>query len=98
MVAELAFCIAGIYGCFLTWGVLQERVSTTAYPSTDDPLKTAKFTHFVFLNLVQSIAACIIAYVYLRWMRGLTLGQPSLRLLRNYAWVAFLGYVRSYID
>jgi solute carrier family 35 (UDP-galactose transporter), member B1 len=28
---ELGFCITGIYVCFLTWGVLQERLATTNY-------------------------------------------------------------------
>lgn len=30
--ARLIFCVAGIYICFLTWGILQERISTIAYP------------------------------------------------------------------
>ncbi|KAM0683977.1 UDP-galactose transporter [Mitosporidium daphniae] len=31
--AKLMFCICGIYACFLTWGILQERISTVAYPT-----------------------------------------------------------------
>ena len=66
--AELAFCIAGIYACFLTWGVLQERVTSTPYYAWDDAHRrgpTAKFTHFVFLNLLQSMCACLVAFVYM---------------------------------
>ena len=43
---ELAFCVAGIYACFLTWGITQERVSTTTYEGK-------AFKYFVFLNLAQ---------------------------------------------
>jgi len=28
---QFVFCILGIYGCFLTWGVLQERITTLDY-------------------------------------------------------------------
>ena len=28
---RLAFCVTGIYTCFLTWGILQERLTSTIY-------------------------------------------------------------------
>jgi len=48
---ELPFCVIGIYGCYLTWGVLQEGVSTVSYPS----IKTGelgRFKYFIFLNFL----------------------------------------------
>lgn len=58
MTAELVFSVAGIYACFLTWGILQERVTTTPYYGhavIDDGTSqqpAAYFRHFVFLNAV----------------------------------------------
>ena len=93
--AQLLFAVAGIYGCFLTWGLLQERVSTTLYSAhggsawsygsnggastsggsttttatttTDYPDR--RFTYYVFLNTVQSLCACVVAFLYVRWVQ-----------------------------
>lgn len=44
----------------LTWGVLQERITTTNYgPSAE------RFKYPVFLNTIQSVLAAIIGYAYL---------------------------------
>ncbi|KAI9139677.1 UAA transporter [Paraphysoderma sedebokerense] len=60
---EFSFCVAGIYVCFLTWGILQERVSTTPYdPSSPS---TSKFRYFLLLNLTQSLTASIVGTIYL---------------------------------
>ena len=55
---KLLFFVAGIYICFLTWGITQERVSTTLYDGK-------KFNYFVFLNAFQAFSATIVAFVYL---------------------------------
>ena len=70
---RFTFCVIGIYTCFLTWGVLQERVSTTPYydhhsnssASTPNDIKPEKFTYFNILNTLQCIIAALIAWVYL---------------------------------
>ncbi|KAI3635741.1 hypothetical protein MIR68_006379 [Amoeboaphelidium protococcarum] len=107
---ELAFCIAGIYGCFLSWGLLQERVSTTPYYAHDDHLKQhqpAYFKHFVFLNCVQAFIASIVSivYMYLRQRRTPTgkvaqqseslLLKPSAQLLLDFVKVAVLSTIAS---
>ena len=72
------FCVVGIYTCFLTWGILQERVTTTKYSSSLD-LKSpngGKFTYFVFLNMIQAASACAIAGIYLL-LTGQGLGLPA---------------------
>jgi UDP-galactose transporter B1 len=51
---QLALCVVGIYACFLTWGITQERVSTTKYDGR-------AFKYFVFLNLAQVRVACALA-------------------------------------
>ncbi|EKD19143.1 uncharacterized protein L3040_007254 [Drepanopeziza brunnea f. sp. 'multigermtubi'] len=62
----LQFLIAagGIYGSFLTWALLQERLTTTPYGSADAP-ELFKFP--VFLNTVQSLFAAFVGYVYLQF-------------------------------
>ncbi|TQS36593.1 hypothetical protein Golomagni_02951 [Golovinomyces magnicellulatus] len=61
-VLQLLIMVGGIYGSFLTWALLQERLTTTPYGST-----TREFFKFpVFLNTVQSVFAALVGYVYLR--------------------------------
>lgn len=61
-VLQFLIMVGGIYGSFLTWALLQERLTTTPYGST-----TQEFFKFpVFLNTVQSIFAALVGYLYLR--------------------------------
>lgn len=53
-------------GCSLTWGVLQERITTTDYGSE---LRPEKFNSPVFINTVQSTFAALLGYVYLLYSR-----------------------------
>lgn len=48
---ELGFCILGIYVCFLTWGVLQERLSSSQYaaPFTGWDESGSWWSHFSWL-------------------------------------------------
>lgn len=55
---ELAICVVGIYVCFLTWGITQERVST-------NPYNGQKFKYFIFLNACQAVIATIVSYIYI---------------------------------
>ncbi|KAI9336435.1 UAA transporter family-domain-containing protein [Zopfochytrium polystomum] len=59
---ELAIVVAGIYTFFLTWGITQERVTTTAYGG-------AKFRYFIFMNFVQAVLASTVAFIYLKLRR-----------------------------
>ncbi|KAH0398847.1 hypothetical protein KCU89_g6815, partial [Aureobasidium melanogenum] len=51
---NLIICVGGIYASFLTWGLLQERITTTQYGSS---LAPEKFNSPVFINTVQSTFA-----------------------------------------
>ncbi|KAI9854452.1 MAG: UDP-galactose transporter [Vezdaea acicularis] len=59
---ELLFCIGGIYASFLTWALLQERITTTSYGPPDSPVR---FRHPIFLNTLQSLLASLTGYLYL---------------------------------
>ncbi|KAK6333611.1 UDP-galactose transporter [Orbilia blumenaviensis] len=59
-VVELVICVAGIYTSFLTWALLQERITTTPY----GPNK-ARFKFHLVLLTVQSLCASAIGYLYI---------------------------------
>ncbi|KAF8983545.1 UDP-galactose transporter [Entomortierella lignicola] len=82
---RLAGCVAGIYTCFLTWGYYQEKVSTTPYGQD-----ASKFKFFIFLNLIQSLFASSIAYLYLK-VQGKSIEKPSTPLLLKYLQVALIA-------
>ncbi|KAI7879193.1 UAA transporter [Lichtheimia hyalospora FSU 10163] len=90
---RFTFCVAGIYLCFLTWGVVQERVSTTPYGDGDKP---EKFRFFIFLNLIQSLIAAIVSFIYLKLGRqSLNISNMPRSLLNKYGQVAFLNCIGS---
>ncbi|KAJ3342728.1 UDP-galactose transporter [Gonapodya sp. JEL0774] len=93
--AHLAFCVAGVYVCFLTWGVLQERVTSAKYPDPRNPdAPPQKFKWFVFMNLIQSITATFSAFLFIR-VRGLTIGSTSLGVVSQYARISFIHSLAS---
>ncbi|KAF2101901.1 UAA transporter [Rhizodiscina lignyota] len=59
---EMFISICGIYGAFLTWGFLQERITTTTYGTPSSP---ERFKYPVFLNTVQSLLAAFTGFIYL---------------------------------
>ncbi|KAH8815826.1 UAA transporter family-domain-containing protein [Xylogone sp. PMI_703] len=61
---QLLFAVGGIYGSFLTWALLQERLTTTPYGPSTSP---ERFKFPVFLNTVQSTFAALTGYLYLRF-------------------------------
>ncbi|PBP28758.1 UAA transporter [Diplocarpon rosae] len=61
---QFLIAVGGIYGSFLTWALLQERLTTTPYGPAAKP-ELFKFP--VFLNTVQSLFAALVGYIYLRF-------------------------------
>ncbi|RDA83475.1 hypothetical protein CP532_7044 [Ophiocordyceps camponoti-leonardi (nom. inval.)] len=62
---QLATSVAGIYGTFLTWAYLQEKLTTTGYGPTEE-----RWRYPVFLNTVQSILAAMVGAGYLIMTKG----------------------------
>jgi solute carrier family 35 (UDP-galactose transporter), member B1 len=91
MYRQLFLCVVGIYICFLTWGITQERVSTTEYGGR-------KFKYFVFLNTFQAFASAVVAFFFIlikgeqleKLSNSLTLSFVKLSLLASTA--SPLGY------
>lgn len=59
---QLVIAVAGIYGSFLTWAYLQEKLTTTPHGA---PGQTEVFKYPVFLNTIQSMFAAATGAVYL---------------------------------
>lgn len=90
---RFTLCVIGIYTCFLTWGVVQERVSTTPY---GDTLPAKKFKYFIVLNLVQSMIAAIVALIYLKASgKSLNIKETPRSLYLKYSQVAFFNCIGS---
>jgi UDP-galactose transporter B1 len=63
---RLVLYAAGIYASFLSWALIQERLSTTPYADPAHPLsKPRYFRHVIFLNTVQSLFSALAATIYL---------------------------------
>ena len=84
---QLIICVVGIYTCFLTWGITQERVSKTSYDGE-------RFTYFIFLNAVQAIVAALVAYVY-SITTSSTVESMTRRMLPSFLRVSFLACLAS---
>lgn len=63
-IIELVISVLGIYGAFLTWAVLQERIATTSY-GPDQRI----FRGSLVINTVQSALASIVGYAYVIYRR-----------------------------
>jgi len=59
---QLLFAVGGIYGSFLTWALLQERLTKKAYGPASSP---ELFQFPVFLNTFQAFFAAVVGYIYL---------------------------------
>jgi UDP-galactose transporter B1 len=70
---NLIVCVSGIYAAFLTWGVLQERITTTNYGTEKNP---EVFRFPVVVNTIQSLFAAILGYVYTRNTRTSKADKP----------------------
>lgn len=96
---HLMFCAAGIYGFFLTWGILQERITTMEYVAAD--LSKSRFKHFQVLNMIQAVFAALLAFLQILVQRLPFCGprehphRPSSILLFAFLKIAICSSVAS---
>lgn len=57
---QLLVCVGGIYASFMSWAMLQERLTTTTHGPSN-----ARFTYAIFLNTIQSAFAAVTGFIYL---------------------------------
>ncbi|KAK5684760.1 UDP-galactose transporter [Elasticomyces elasticus] len=65
-IVNLLFCAGGIYASFLTWGILQERITTTDYGTGNN---REVFNYPVVMNTVQSAFAALVGYLSVLFSR-----------------------------
>ncbi|KAI7158044.1 hypothetical protein KC349_g5193 [Hortaea werneckii] len=70
---RLVICVGGIYLSFLTWGILQERITTTNHGTPDNP---EIFHYPVVMNTIQSLVATLLGYLYVLSIRTPTSPLP----------------------
>ncbi|XXH05052.1 tyrosine/serine/threonine protein phosphatase [Hypoxylon texense] len=97
-VAQLVIAVAGIYGSFLTWAYLQEKLTTTPHVAALSGA-TEVFRYPVFLNTIQSLfaAATGALYLYSSTPRGQPIPPviPSRRILAPLLLVAVTSSLAS---
>ncbi|KAI1393713.1 UAA transporter [Hypoxylon trugodes] len=95
-VTQLVIAVAGIYGSFLTWAYLQEKLTTTPH---GEPGATEVFKYPVFLNTIQSLfaAATGALYLYFSTPKGQSVPPviPSRRILSPLLLVALTSSLAS---
>lgn len=64
LIITLAVCILGLYASFLTWSVLQERISTKPYGSNPDTGSPDFFKAPLVINIIQAFFASIVGLIY----------------------------------
>ncbi|GAB1739830.1 hypothetical protein NU219Hw_g4765t1 [Hortaea werneckii] len=70
---RLVICVGGIYLSFLTWGILQERITTTNHGTPENP---EIFHYPVVMNTIQSLVATFLGYLYVLSIRTPTSPLP----------------------
>lgn len=88
----LIFNVLCIYVSFLTWAVLQERITTTPY-GVDNRI----FRASMVINAIQSVVSLAVGYVYLRFGKK-TGGSiiPNTKVLSHYGVMAVLQGVSNF--
>ena len=91
----LLICVGGIYASFLTWGVLQERITTTDYGTGGNK---EVFKYPVVMNTVQSSFAALFGYFFVLATRKASTHLPvfpSRRILMPLTLVAITSSLSS---
>lgn len=98
---HLIFCAAGIYGFFLTWGILQERITTMEYVSSAVSGQSGRFKYFQVLNMIQAGFAALLAFFQILVQRLPICGtkehphRPTSLLLFSFLKIAICSSVAS---
>lgn len=76
---SLIVCVSGIYVSFLTWGLLQERITTTPYPVLQNSRDSSDeyFRYPIFVNTIQALFAFLSGSLYLLLTTGTWSALPS---------------------
>ncbi|KAK9366630.1 UAA transporter [Lipomyces kononenkoae] len=94
-VLQLFVAVSGIYVSFLTWAVLQERISTSPYGPDNQVFRSS-----VVINTIQSFCAAIVGYIYTRYTSSSSMKTsptifPNRKALLQYTFVAMTSSMAS---
>lgn len=64
LITTLLFCVAGLYGSFISWSLLQERINTKPYGYNPDTGSPDFFKAPLVVNIVQALFAAIVGLIY----------------------------------
>lgn len=62
LLLTLTICVLGLYGSFLSWSVLQERINTKPYGENENEIEFFKAP--LIINIVQAFFASIVGFGY----------------------------------
>jgi hypothetical protein len=88
---KLAFCVAGLQGSYLTWGVLQEQIMTQSYGENPDGSQVY-FTNSQYLVFVNRVLALVAAIVVIQLTRQPRTGVP----LYSYSFASMSNVMSSW--
>ncbi|ODV79358.1 UAA-domain-containing protein [Suhomyces tanzawaensis NRRL Y-17324] len=97
LLVTLVFCVAGLYGSFLSWSVLQERINTKPY-GIDGSYEPEYFKAPLVVNIVQALFASIIGLVYSSATHGnpfLIFTNQKLISLQYFKWFLLISITSS---
>lgn len=75
---RLVFCVAGLQGSYITWGVLQEQIMTQAYGQDEDG-NDIHFRNSQYLVFINRVLALAVAILVLNVTRQPSHGAPTYR-------------------
>ncbi|KAL6942280.1 hypothetical protein ACO0QE_003449 [Hanseniaspora vineae] len=87
---QLFFLIAGIYTTFLTWGLVQEPLTTKTFPNSNE-----QFRFPFVISSAQSLVASLFGLVYLKWTGNKNTLSFQQLLKECYPYVVLLSLTQS---
>eukprot|EP00049_Salpingoeca_infusionum_P009590 m.162276 g.162276 ORF g.162276 m.162276 type:complete len:425 (+) comp14373_c0_seq1:255-1529(+) len=75
---KISFCVAGLQGSYLTWGVLQEHIMTQSYGEDVDG-NPIMFKNSQFLVFINRILAFLVAFAVITFRAQPRHGAPTYR-------------------
>lgn len=88
----LSYCLFGLMGSYLTWGVLQEKIMTQEYENAEK--KKAHFKDSQFLVFTNRVLGFLITAVYLTVKRQLKQRAP----LYKYSYASFSNIMSAWFQ
>lgn len=74
LTSTLIICVLGLYGSFITWSVLQEKINTKPYGDNE------YFKAPLFVNSIQCLFAIVVSFIYSKMSSN---NNPFLIFTRN---------------